>query len=98
MKCLRLKDTTPEFRLIFSQRLLYYAYGSLLLAFLLVAACSVSLIYISDTENINFFMYWIGGLLLWNIFQVMIIVNIAKRIRQFTPGKNIKVQDVELNA
>ena len=97
MKCLSLKDTNPSYRLKLSQRLLYYAYGSLILAFLLVAACSVSLIYIKNMDNINFFMYGFGGLLVWNLVQVFVIVGIAKRIRQYVP-ENVNIKDVELES
>ena len=98
MRCLNLSKTSPEYRLLLSQRLLYYTYGCLILAFFLVAICSVSLIYIHNTDHIDYFMYVIVGLLSWNIIQILILVHIAKRIRQYAPEKNIKVSDVELNA
>ena len=98
MRCLNLGKTSPEYRLLLSQRLLYYAYGCLILAFFLVAICSVSLLYIRNTDGIDFFMYVIIGLLSWNIVQIIILVHIAKRIRQYTPEKIIKVSDLELNA
>ena len=98
MRCLNLDNTSPGYRLLLSQRLLYYAYGCLILAFFLVAICSVSLIYIQNTGNFDFFMYGIVGLLTWNIIQIFILVHIAKQIRQYAPEQNIKVSDVELNA
>ena len=98
MRCLNLDNTSPEYRLLLSQRLLYYAYGCLILAFFLVAICFISLIYIQNHDNIDFFMYVIGGLLIWNLIQIIVLVNITKRIRQYTPEKNIKASDVELNA
>ena len=99
MRCLNLSKTSRGYRLLLSQRLLYYAYGCLILAFLLVAICSVLLIYIHNTGNFDYFMYAIVGLLTWNTLQVFILVHIAKRIRQYIPPeKNIKFSDVELNA
>jgi len=98
MRCLNLNKTSPEYRLLLSQRLLYYAYGCLILAFFLVAICSISLIYMQNHDDIDLFMSVIIGLLTWNVMQVIILVHITKRIRQYTPEKNIKVSDVELNA
>ena len=98
MRCLNLSKTSPEYRLLLSQRLLYYAYGCLIVAFFLVAICSISLIYVHNHDNIDLFMYVIIGLLTWNVMQIIILVHITKRIRQYTPEKNIKANVVELNA
>ena len=90
MKCLKWKETSSSYRLSLSQRLLYYAYSSIILGFILISATSLAVLYSDHAKNIDFYMLLVGGILFVNIIQSLVFVNLARRIRQFEPELPVK--------